>query len=366
MDELNRLRSAIDKADDALLKTLLERAQLARKIGNLKAQTQQQQSTTFFRPEREAQIMRRLLKLKETVYPTFSDASVQSIFREIMSACLAQEQVQTISYLGPEGTFSHEAALGHFGHAAVFSPQPSTQAVFNDVCQGHSQYGVIPLENSFGGVVSESIDGLIADTELSACLEIKLLVQHNLIAGAGTTLKNIEKIYAHQQSFKQCHNWLSCFKADQLVPVASNAQAAQMAKDNGIGYAAIASKTAAQIYGLEILKSNTQNSFDNQTRFIVISKNKTRPSGKDKTLLALAIKNETGALHKILAAFSEAQLSLSLIQSRPSHKTLWDYIFYIEVEGHHDEPPLKDVLKTLLKHTNWLRVLGSFPQSQDA
>lgn len=354
--ELKKLRARIDDIDDSLLALISERAQIAQDIARVKGGHAGNHG--FYRPEREAQVLRHVIERNQG---PLSEEEMARLFREIMSACLALEQVLDIAYLGPEGTFTQSAALKHFGHSVNTTAFASIDQVFREVEAGACQYGVVPIENSIEGVVNHTLDMLI-NSSLLICGEVELRIHHHLMSKA-KSINDIEEIYSHQQSLAQCRGWLDTNLLDaERIAVNSNAEAARIAA--GLEKAAaIAGETAADQYGLHILESNIEDEPDNTTRFLVIGKHDTKPSGSDKTSLLFSTPNRPGALHLMLACFSENDVSMTRIESRPSRKGMWDYVFFVDVEGHAKDRKVAAALKALKECASMVKLLGSYPQA---
>jgi chorismate mutase/prephenate dehydratase len=284
------------------------------------------------------------------------------LFREIMSACLALEEPMRIAYLGPAGTFTQAAALKHFGHQVQTHPIATIGDIFREVESGACHYGVVPVENSTEGVITHTLDAFIS-SPLLVCGEVMLPIHQNLL-GQAAALSEIRQVYSHQQSLAQCRAWLdrNLPQAERL-PVTSNAEAARLAAEAGAKTAAIGSEAAAAIYSLKILTRNIEDEPCNTTRFLVIGRESVPPSGNDKTCLLLSTRNEAGALHRLLAPLAEHGISMSRIESRPSRRGVWDYVFFIDVLGHQQEPALAKALGELKGQAAFLRILGSFPNA---
>ncbi len=369
---LEDLRRQIDAIDSQIHQLLNQRAECAQKVAEVKLrefETSQQfesgsggsstQQLLFYRPEREAQVLQRI---KDANRGPLSDDAVAYIFREIMSACLALEKPMEVAYLGPEGTFTQAAALKHFGHAVVSAPQTTIEAVFAQVENGQCNYGVVPVENSTEGMVAHTLDNFI-NSPLKICGEVELRIRLNLLAKAGTDIKQITKICAHQQALAQSRIWLdSNFPQIERVAVSSNGEAARMASQQD-GVAAIAGDMAAEQYGLETLADNIEDRSDNTTRFLIIGREDVAPSGNDKTSVVVSTRNKPGALFQLLAPFQSAGVSLTRIDTRPSRTETWAYVFFIEFEGHCQDAPIKAILKELEEHSLLLKVLGSYPRA---
>jgi len=356
-DPLLLLRDAIDGVDLKLQQLLEERAELVHQVGEIKRA--ESDAPVFYRPEREAQVLR---LVKERNNSRLSDETVARIFREIMSACLALEQPTQIAFLGPEGTFTHQAVLKQFGHAAVGRPMGSIDQVFREVEAAAVNYGIVPVENSTEGVVSHTLDTFM-QSPLMICGEVELRIHHHLMVGEHTRRDRITRIYSHQQTLAQCRKWLDAHMPGvERVAVSSNSAAAKRLKDEW-NAAAIAGEMAAEIYGLDILHNNIEDEPDNTTRFIVIGRDAVPPSGNDKTSLMVGGKNRPGLLHRVLAPFREAGINLTRLESRPAKHSKWNYVFFIDFEGHRDDPHVAPVLEALQSDDMELRFLGSYPKA---
>ena len=357
-DELQKalagVRTEIDAIDLELLRLLNARARCAQKVGEIKAE--HGDAGYIYRPEREAQVLRRLQDVNPGPLP---GENITFFFREVMSACLSLEQPLGIAFLGPLGTFSESAATKHFGHAARLLPQSSIDDVFREVESGHAQYAVVPVENSTEGAVGRTMD-LLLSTQLKICGEVVLRIHQNLLTNE-TDLNNIMRVYSHAQSLAQCHEWLNRMVPNaQRISVGSNAQAAQKASEEA-GTAAIAGEAAAARYSLPRLAENIEDEPNNTTRFLVLGKHDAGPSGRDKTSLIMSAPNRTGSLHELLLPFSQSGVSMSRLESRPARNALWEYVFYVDVEGHRDEPAVKAALEALARNAAYLKTLGSYP-----
>ncbi|MES1195575.1 MAG: prephenate dehydratase [Steroidobacter sp.] len=355
--ELSKIRAQIDAIDDQLLNLLSERAKFAQAVG-LSKKNEVTSTADFYRPDREAQVLRRAL---DNNPGPLRDEEVARLFREVMSACLAQQEPLKIGFLGPEGTFTQQAVYKHFGHSVRCLPLPTIPEVFHEVQSGHADFGVVPIENSTGGVVEFSID-MFLNTPLHICGEVELRIHQNLM-GRMRGLEHIKRICTHPQSLAQCRVWLQQHVPDvELIPVNSNAEAARRARDEE-GTAAIAGQMAAEIYGLQIIVPEIEDSPDNTTRFLVIGRKLFAPSGNDKTTLMVSAGDtqSPGALHRLLEPLARNAISMTRIESRPSRRKKWDYVFFIDVVGHADVEPLKSALNELKKHTSLFKILGSYP-----
>jgi len=354
-DRLLELRDKIDSLDQHIQALITERASVAQEVAQAK---QQSNETVFYRAEREAQVLRRVM---ERNTGPLSNEEMARLFREIMSACLALEQVMAIAFFGPEGTFTQAAALKHFGHSINTVPQASIGDVFREVESGAASYGVVPVENSTEGVVNHTLDEFMTSS-LNICGEVILRIHHNLLTKEDD-LNKIKKVYSHQQSFAQCRQWLDNNLPDvELIDVSSNAAAAEMAAKEK-NTAAIAGETAAEIYKLNMLVANIEDEPDNTTRFLIIGQRETPASGEDKTSLLITTANRSGALLGILEPFAKNNISMSRIESRPSKSGTWDYVFFVDIDGHENDDDVKKALAELNKAATMVNILGSFPKA---
>jgi chorismate mutase/prephenate dehydratase len=351
--ELERLREAIDRVDDRILEALNERAKLARAIGTLKV-------GQAYRPEREAQV---LLRVKERNPGPLSAETAALLFREIMSACLALERPITVAYLGPRGTFSERAALKHFGLAAEAVAVPSIDEVFREVESGAADFGVVPVENSTEGAVGRSLD-LMPQSPLKVCGEVIVRIHHNLMSKATPKdFSEIRRVFSHGQSLAQCHEWLNMHLPDaERIAVASNAEAARRAAEEP-GSAAVAGDMAAEHYGLTILATNIEDEPNNTTRFLVLGSYEPKPTGRDKTSLVLSARNRAGAVYEMLTPFAQRGVSMTRFESRPSRVALWEYLFFVDIEGHRDDANVAAALAEVSRIAGFLKVLGSYPMA---
>ncbi len=353
---LDEIRARIDDVDERLVRLIGERAALAHQIGKLKENAREDGG--FYRPEREARVLRRIGKLNEGPLP---DEVMIRLFREIMSACLALEQQLNIAYLGPEGTFTEAAAWKHFGHSVRTTALPGIDQVFREVESGACDYGVVPIENSIEGVVNHTLDMLI-NSPLKICGEVELRIHQHLVA-RGTDTTSIKRVYSHQQSLAQCRSWLDEHLAGvERVAVNSNAEAARRAAAEPDS-AAVAGESAAEHYKLEILVRNIEDEPDNTTRFLVLGRYATLPSGHDKTSLLFSTPNRPGALHAMLRCFSDNGVSLTRIESRPSRRGMWDYVFFVDLEGHADDASITAAMRQLQHEASLVKLLGSYPSA---
>lgn len=356
---IEEVRQYIDGIDEELLKLFNLRASYAQAVARIK-QSEQGNTPThsgFYRPEREAQVLK---KVQQNNAGPLSKQAVALLFRELMSHCLALEEPTHVAFLGPKGTFTQQAAIKHFGHAVSIHSQASIAAVFREVESGNAQYGVVPVENSTEGVVTHTLDNFV-DSNLHICGEVELRIHHNLMA-KNTELEP-QKVYSHAQSLAQCRLWLDeHYPSIERIGVNSNAKAAKLAAKEEQALA-IAPMTAAELYDLQILAKNIEDRPDNSTRFLVIGKPMIAPSGEDKTSILVAHKNEPGALYKLLKPFHDANIELTRLETRPAKSGTWNYVFYIDFEGHQQEPHIAEVLAIIRSMASDYKCLGSYPKS---
>jgi len=356
-DSLAGLREQIDAVDERLLKLISQRAELAAGVARVKRQ--EGDDGSYYRPEREAQVLRSVI---ENNTGPLSGEEMARLFREIMSACLALEKPLDIAYLGPEGTFTQAAALKHFGHAVTTRSLGNIDEVFREVEAGGCDYGVVPVENSTEGVINYTLDMFI-NSPLHICGEVELRIHHHLLGVRGGDIHGIRRIYAHQQALAQCRRWLdSRLPEVEREPVNSNAEAARRVVAES-GAAAIAGEAAAEYYDLEIQACNIEDEPDNTTRFLIIGPQYAPPSNDDKTTLIFTTANRSGALYQVLAAFAERNISMTRIESRPSRRGMWDYVFFVDVLGHCQDTALAEALVALEEHASMVKLLGSYPRA---
>ena len=350
-EDIDKIRREIDHIDDELAELLEKRAAHAKKIGDLKA------DAPAYRPERESQILNRISKRSTLLPPD----RVAAVFREIISACRGLEEAIRVSYLGPEGTFSEQAVRKHFGRAVEALPVPSVDEAFRRCESGGAQFTVVPAENSTEGVVGRTLDLLVA-TPLRICAEIELRVQQNLLSKA-QSLRSIKRVYSHSQSLAQCNGWLAQnLPSVERVPVASNAEAAQRAADEE-GAGAIAGEAAGERYALTPLARCIEDDPNNTTRFLVLGNVDPGPSGRDRTSLVMSAENKPGAVHGLLTPLAEHGVSMSRIESRPARArtALWEYLFFIDLEGHQKDEQVAAAIAVLRSKAPYLKILGSYP-----
>ena len=351
---LQSFRQAIDAIDDKMLHLLQERGDLVQQIAKIK----QQAKGAFHVPEREAHLLRRLIAKNKGPYP---DRAIEVIFREILSASLALESTLKVAYLGPEGTFSHAAAAAKFGSSVLFLDRPSIRSIFEEVEAGRAHYGVVPVENSTEGVINITFDLFIVEFGLQISGELLLPIHHHLVA-VTKDLKKIKKLYSHEQALAQCRQWIEQkLPQVKVISAPSTAQAALLAKKDKQA-AAISSAFAAEKYKLKILHSNIEDVSQNFTRFWVIGQYAPQPSGHDKTSIMFVAKDEVGILAKVLQVFAEANINLTKIESRPSRQEAWEYVFFIDLDGHRKDSKVAAALEKMESLCHQLKILGSYPK----
>ncbi len=355
-EKLQQIRERIDRLDVQIQELINERAAAAKEVAEIKLEGDK--DAFFYRPEREAAILK---KIQRRNRGPMGDEEMARLFREIMSACLALEQPMKIAYLGPEGTFTQAAALKHFGHSINTVSLASISDVFREVESGVAHYGVVPVENSTEGVINHTLD-LFMHSPLFICGEVSLRIHHHLLSQV-SDLAAVNRVYSHQQSLAQCRLWLdrNLPNAEQIT-VGSNAEAAKLARQEP-GSAAIAGEMAAELYQLQGLARNIEDQPDNTTRFLVIGRQKAYPSGEDKTTFLCATRNVAGGLTALLAPLAKHGISMSRIESRPSRQGNWDYVFFIDIGGHQDDPHVGRALEDLKKDARMLKILGSYPNA---
>lgn len=356
-EKLQNARSRIDAIDAELQSLISERATIAQEVARIKADAGE--GKDCYRPSREAEVLRRVRE--RNTGPLTGDEMVR-VMREVMSACLSLESPLDVAYLGPEGTYTQAAVLKHFGKAVHPRPLAAINEIFRDVEAGNADYGVVPVENSTEGVVNHTLD-MFSTSNLLICGEVSLPVHHHLLS-VGESLDGITEVYAHSQSFAQCRQWL-----DRKLPnaernvVSSNGEAARLVAEQGAHCAAIAGKSAAERYGLSIVSANIEDDPDNTTRFLVIGKQLVPPTGNDMTTILLSSHNRPGALYDLLRPFSDSGVNLTRIESRPSRRANWDYNFFVDIEGHADDPAIATVLKDMQSNVAFFKFLGSYPRA---
>ncbi|MGM0563449.1 MAG: prephenate dehydratase [Pseudomonadota bacterium] len=354
--ELQTIREEIDALDLEIQRLINRRAECAMRVAGIKRDVEG--SDQFYRPEREAQVLQTVVDRNEG---PLAGETVARLFREIMSACLALEEPMTVAYLGPEGTFTQAAAIKHFGHGVNAAPLSAIDDIFRDVESGSVHYGVVPVENSTEGVVTHTLDTFI-NSPLKISGEVALRIHHNLLNRSGE-LQGIRRVCAHQQALAQCREWLDeHLPGVERVAVSSNAEAARLASDDD-SLAAIASDIAAELYQLEAAARNIEDEPDNTTRFLVIGRDDVPPSGNDKTSIMVSMRNEPGALAKLLQPLAEQGVDMTRIESRPSRRGNWEYVFFLDLLGHQSEAPVQKALEVIRSEAAVLKILGSYPRA---
>ncbi len=355
-DALNKIRQRIDKIDVEIQNLINARAECAREVAEVKQKFDE--DVVFYRPERESAVLQRVL---ERNTGPLADEEVARLFREIMSACLALEQPLKVAFLGPEGTFTQSAAFKHFGESIKAFACSNINEVFREVDGRNCKYGVVPIENSNEGVVNYTLDSLMQST-LRICGEVEIRIQQCLLSNE-TELGKISKVYSHPQSLAQCRSWLDKnLPAAERIEVSSNAEAARKVGEVS-GTAAIAGEAAAKVYDLSPLHKNIEDNPDNITRFLVIGDHYVPPSPADKTTLLVSASNRSGALYQLLKSFADHDISMTRIESRPSKSVSWDYVFFLDIEGHEEHEDVIAALKQLRESTDMVKILGSYPRA---
>jgi len=352
---LEELRKRIDELDSQLVQLLNERARVVVEIGKLKSKTDK----PIYAPDREKEVLAKIAQVNKGPLP---DKCLVAIWRELMSGSFMLEKPLRIGYLGPGGSFSHTAAMLKFGQSVEYEPLADIKSIFDEVSKGHCDLGVVPVENTTGGGVIETLDAFI-DSDVKVCAEVLMTIHHSLLANC--QLSEIKTIYSKPEVFAQCRNWLSAtFKDAQTISVASTAKAAQMAVAEA-GAAAIGSKVAAELYGLKIVCENIEDIANNITRFLVVSGEDAKPTGEDKTAILFSTAHKAGALADVLDVFKQYNINLTNIESRPSKKRQWEYYFFVDFIGHRTDKQVQKALQEARKHCLQLSVLGSFPRATD-
>ena len=353
--EISDLRKRIDEIDAELVKIINDRATCALGIGKTKTKGDK----SIFAPEREKQVLASVLKNNRG---PLSDTTVSAVFREIISACRALEKPITVGYLGPAGSYSHIASILKFGESSSFLPTNTIPDVFSAAEHNEANYGVVPVENSTEGIVSHTLDMFLL-SDLRICAEIYAPISHNLLS-AGDDISQIRRVYSIAQAIAQCRNWLAAhLPGVEILEVSSTAKAAVMCE----GYptsAAVASSLAAKEYGLNILAEGIEDNPHNKTRFLVVGYSKPEPSGRDKTSIVFSVPHKSGSLYHALKVFDYAKINLTMIESRPTKQMPWEYIFFIDFQGHERDDVIQAALAKLGGMTLFVRVLGSYPEAE--
>lgn len=347
-------RQAIDRLDAQIIKLLNERTQHVLAIGEIKRKS----GDEIYAPHRERAVLNRVAKLNAG--PITNDG-LRAIYREIMSASLALEKSLTVAYFGPEATFTHQAALKRFGGSLNYTPQKTIGDVFAEVSRRRADYGVVPVENSTEGVVTHTLD-MFVDSDLKIVSQLVMPIQHCLVSR--TARDKIRKVFSHPQALAQCRIWVrENLPGAEIVEASSTTRAAEQAAAEA-GAAAIASSLAAERYRLNILASDIQDNPGNATRFLVLGRSCPLPTGNDRTSLMIGVAHKAGALHSALAAFRRHRINMTKIESRPSKRRAWEYFFFIDVDGHEDEPKVTKALRLLSEHCHFVKILGSYPRNE--
>ena len=355
--DISEIRDEIDRTDDEILRLLNQRARLVAEVAAVKEQLQ----VPFYVPSRERQITDRLSAANAAMGP-FPTEAIRSVFQEIFSACLSLEKKVRVAYLGPEGTFSHMAVKRQFGMSAHLMPIGTIPGVFEEVERGNADIGVVPVENTTEGVVNHTLDSFM-ESDLKISAEIALEVTMCLLARAGTELAEIERVYSIPIGAMQVRRWLAAnLPRATLVESRSTAEGARLAHDDAHG-AAVAAEIAARLYDLVVLRRNIEDLAHNMTRFLVVGREQATPTGRDKTSLLLVTRDEPGILYRVLGAFAQRGLNMSKIESRPSRRRPWEYVFFVDIDGHERDEPVAAALADLRASCETLKVLGSYPRA---
>lgn len=351
---LGEHRKAIDELDTQIVKLLNERTRHALAIGAIKLRA----GGEVYAPHREQAVLERVCRLNKG---PISNESLRAIYREVMSSALALQKSMTIAFLGPEATFTHQAAIKRFGSSLLYSPQKTIADVFNEVSRNRAEYGVVPVENSTEGVVTHTLD-MFMDSDLKIVAQIVLPIQHCLVARCGR--HQIKKLYSHPQAVAQCRGWLqNHLPLAEVIETSSTTRAAELAAKEKHA-AAIASALAAERYGLRVLEPDIQDNSANATRFLVLGRQCSPPTGRDRTSLMWSIADEVGALHRALTPFRRYKLNMTKIESRPSKKKAWEYFFFADCDGHMQDAKVATAIQHLAKHCNFVKILGSYPNTE--
>ena len=350
---LEQCRNKIDEIDEKLVELLNARAQVVVEVGKIKG------DGPIYIPEREKKVLAKIAANNKGPLP---DKTLFAVWRELMSGSFFLERPLRISYLGPQGSFTHTAAIRKFGQSVEYEAVTDIRGIFDEVAKGHCDLGVVPIENSAGGGVVETLDAFV-ESNVMICAEVYMPIHHNVMAKC--SLDEVEKVYSKPEVFAQCRNWLGrTFKEAKTIPVASTARAAQMAKDEP-HVAAIGSEIAAELYGLNVICENVEDIAHNITRFLIISKEDAKPSGDDKTSILFSTSHKAGALAEVLMVFKNRGVNLSNIESRPSRNRQWDYYFFVDCLGHRTDKKVADCFEEVRQHCLQLSVLGSFPKNDE-
>ncbi|PYJ81587.1 MAG: prephenate dehydratase [Verrucomicrobia bacterium] len=347
-------RKAIDKLDAKIVRLLNERTQHVLEIGAIKFKAGEE----IYAPHRELAVLQRVCRLNKG--PITNDA-IRAIYREVMSSALSLQKTMRIAYLGPEATFTHQAAIRRFGSSLRYGPQKTITDVFAEVSKNRADYGVVPIENSTEGVVTHTLD-MFVDSDLKIVSQIVLRVQHCLLSNSRKT--QIKKLFAHPQALAQCRAWVqNNLPRVEIIETSSNARSAELASTEG-DTAAIAGLLAAEKYGLRVVEYDIQDNAANATRFLVLGRQCSPPTGRDRTSLMISLVDKVGALHRALAAFRRHRLNMTKIESRPSKRKAWEYFFFIDCDGHVSDHRVAKAIAELEQQCSFVKVLGSYPNTE--
>lgn len=353
--DIEDIRNEIDRLDKQLIELVNKRAECALEVGKLK----ESKTESIFAPEREVQVLAKVLAQNRG---PLADKTVAAIYREIISACRALEKPIAVSYLGPAGSYTHIASIQRFGDSTEFMPVETIPDVFNMVERKEANYGVVPVENSTEGIVSHTLDMFLL-SDLRIIAEIFAPISHNLLS-AGTEVSQIKRVYSMPQAIAQCRNWLRArLPGVEVLEVSSTAKAAKLCQ----GYpssAAVASSLAATEYGLNIIAEAIEDNPHNRTRFLIVGYNKPNPSGRDKTSIVFSVPHKSGSLYRALSIFDSEGLNMTMIESRPTKQMPWEYVFYIDIQGHEKDDVVQQALSKLAEQAMFVRVLGSYPEAE--
>lgn len=352
---IHDLRKQIDEIDHQVIGLLNKRASIAQEIGKHKEKTQK----SFFAPERERQVLKRLASANRGPLPT---SALTAIYREIISASRSLEKPLTIAYWGPPATNTHMASIQKFGTSCSFEPMDTIPDVFSEVERERADYGVVPIENSTEGVINHTLDTFLA-SNLKICSEVYLPITHNLLSKT-ESLSEIKRVYSIPTAAAQCRNWLRTNLRDvEIVDVSTTAKGAQLSAEEE-GSAAIATSLAAEVYGLNLVAEHIEDNPQNRTRFLVVGHSEPAPSGKDKTSVMFSVAHKAGSLFRAMSAFEKYDINLTMIESRPTKLTPWEYVFFIDCQGHIRDAQVQKALAALEEHTLFVTVLGSYPEAE--
>ena len=359
---LGDVRGRIDAIDEQIQALINQRASLALEVARVKRE-QGEPEQGFFRPEREVEVLRMVKQRNQRDHGPLPDDDIARLFRELMSVCLALQLPIRVAFLGPAGTFTQAATHKHFGHSIVTVPLAAIDEIFREVESGQAHFGVVPVENSTEGVITHTLD-MFNRSRLRVCGEVDLRIHHHLLSNDGAS-EDVQRVYAHPQALAQTREWLDAhLPAVERVAVSSNAEGARRAAEEGPGSAAVASEAAAAIYGLKLCCRNIEDEPDNTTRFLVIGRRSCEPTGRDRTSLLVVGHNRPGMLHALLEPFYHHGISMTRIESRPSRQGLWDYMFFIDIEGHAGDDKVATALEAMRKEAVVVKVLGSYPMAE--